>query len=65
MILFRVTLLIADGTIEDRIAGLLARKRALTEAVLPGEQMALTELSDSELSALVSLGTDPNEGGAA
>ena len=57
--------LIAEGTIEDRIAGLLARKRALTEAVLPGGQMALTELSDSELSALVSLGTDPSAGGAA
>ena len=49
--------LIAEGTIEDRIAGLLARKRNLTESVLPGDPMALTELSDSELSMLVSLGT--------
>ncbi|MEU5943523.1 SNF2-related protein [Micromonospora sp. NPDC047548] len=57
--------LIAEGTVEDRIAGFLARKRQLTEAVLPGEPMALTELSDSELSALVSLGTDLNTGGAA
>lgn len=52
--------LIAEGTIEDRIAELLTRKRHLTEAVLPGDPTALTELSDSDLSALVSLGTDPN-----
>jgi superfamily II DNA or RNA helicase len=57
--------LIAEGTIEDRIAGLLAGKRELTEAVLPREQMALTELTDSELSTLVSLGTDPRAGGTA
>lgn len=55
--------LIAEGTVEDRIAGLLARKRELTEAVLPSVPMALSELSDSELSALVSLGTDPNTRG--
>jgi SNF2 family DNA or RNA helicase len=52
--------LIAEGTIEDRIAELLTRKRHLTETVLPGDPTALTELSDSELAALVSLGTDPN-----
>jgi hypothetical protein len=46
--------------VEDRIAGLLARKRELTEAVLAGGQTALAELSDSELSALVSLGADPS-----
>ncbi|HET8643040.1 MAG TPA: SNF2-related protein [Pseudonocardiaceae bacterium] len=60
--------LIAEGTIEDRIAGLLARKRELTEAVLPGEPTALSglsELSDSELSALVSLGADLSTGGTA
>jgi superfamily II DNA or RNA helicase len=56
--------LIAEGTIEDRIAGLLTGKRELTEAVLPREQLTLTELSDSELSALVSLGTGPRTGGA-
>jgi SNF2 family DNA or RNA helicase len=57
--------LIAEGTIEDRIAELLARKRKLTEAVLPAESMALAELSDSELSALVRLGTDLSGAGAA
>ena len=56
--------LIAEGTVEDRIAGLLARKRELTEAVLAGGETALTELSDGELSALVSLGADPGAGGA-
>jgi SNF2 family DNA or RNA helicase len=57
--------LIAEGTVEDRIAGLLARKRELTEAVLTGGEMALTELSDRELSALVSLGADLSAGGPA
>jgi SNF2 family DNA or RNA helicase len=57
--------LIAEGTIEDRIAGLLTGKRELTEAVLPREQLALTELSDSELSTLVSLGTGPRTGDTA
>ena len=52
-----------EGTIEDRIAGLLASKRELTEAVFSREQMALTELSDSDLSTLVSLGSGPKAGG--
>jgi SNF2 family DNA or RNA helicase len=55
--------LIAEGTVEDRIADLLARKRELTEAVLTGGEAALTELSDRELSALVRLGTEPSVGG--
>ncbi|MBN1172049.1 MAG: hypothetical protein JXA67_07735 [Micromonosporaceae bacterium] len=57
--------LIVEGTIEDRIAGLLASKRELTEAVFSHQQLALAELSDSELSALVSLGADPITGGIA
>jgi superfamily II DNA or RNA helicase len=57
--------LITEGTVEDRIAGLLARKRELTEAVLAGGPMALTELSDRDLSALVSLGADLSVGGTA
>jgi superfamily II DNA or RNA helicase len=55
--------LIAEGTVEDRIAELLARKRGLTEAVLAGGETALTELDDGELHALVSLGQ--GAGGAA
>ena len=55
--------LIAEGTVEDRIAELLARKRGLTDAVLAGGETALTELDDGELRALVSL--SQGAGGAA
>ncbi|MFG2646315.1 DEAD/DEAH box helicase [Streptomyces sp. NPDC048436] len=48
--------LIAEGTVEDRIAELLAAKRALADAVLgDGGETALTELSDADLADLVSL----------
>jgi superfamily II DNA or RNA helicase len=47
--------LIAEGTIEDRIATMLASKRELAEAVLAGGEAALTELSDAELADLVEL----------
>lgn len=48
--------LIAEGTVEDRIAELLAAKQALADAVLgEGGESALTELSDAELADLVSL----------
>ncbi|MFF1459534.1 SNF2-related protein [Streptomyces sp. NPDC058330] len=47
--------LIAEGTIEDRIAGMLARKQGLADAVLGGGESALTELTDAELTDLVEL----------
>ncbi|MER7346810.1 DEAD/DEAH box helicase [Streptomyces aurantiacus] len=48
--------LITEGTVEDRIAELLAAKQALADAVLgEGGETALTELSDAELSDLVTL----------
>ncbi|WP_256256774.1 DEAD/DEAH box helicase [Nonomuraea pusilla] len=47
--------LIAEGTVEDRIAGMLAAKRSLAEAVLASGEAALTELTDAELAALVEL----------
>ena len=49
--------LITRGTIEERIAQLLTRKRALADSVLAadGEMTALTELSDAELRDLVTL----------
>ncbi|MEF2525975.1 DEAD/DEAH box helicase [Streptomyces sp. CS62] len=47
--------LIAEGTVEDRIAELLESKRALAEAVLGSGEAALTELTDRELADLVSL----------
>ena len=47
--------LVTEGTIEQKIGELLARKRALAESVLGSGEAALTELSDSELRDLVSL----------
>ncbi|MDQ0944265.1 hypothetical protein QFZ67_005970 [Streptomyces sp. V1I1] len=47
--------LIAEGTVEDRIADMLASKRALADAVLGSGEAALTELTDRELADLVSL----------
>ncbi|WNZ14357.1 DEAD/DEAH box helicase [Streptomyces sp. 11x1] len=47
--------LITEGTIEDRIAEMLESKRALSDAVLGSGEAALTELTDRELTDLVSL----------
>ncbi|GAA2708826.1 DEAD/DEAH box helicase [Micromonospora olivasterospora] len=47
--------LIAQGTLEDRIAALLEAKRELADALLTGGETALTELSDAELLRLVRL----------
>ncbi|BBC31782.1 SNF2 family N-terminal domain protein [Streptomyces graminofaciens] len=47
--------LITEGTVEDRIAEMLESKRALADAILGSGEAALTELTDRELSALVSL----------
>ncbi|MET9437071.1 DEAD/DEAH box helicase [Streptomyces sp. NPDC006551] len=50
--------LIAEGTVEDRIADMLVRKRALADAVLGSGEAALTELTDAELANLVELRGD-------
>lgn len=47
--------LITEGTVEDRIAEMLEAKRALADAILGSGEAALTELTDRELSDLVSL----------
>ncbi|MGM9381328.1 DEAD/DEAH box helicase [Streptomyces antibioticus] len=47
--------LIAEGTIEDRIADMLRRKQGLADAVLGSGEAALTELTDAELAELVEL----------
>ncbi|MCX9192279.1 ATP-dependent helicase [Carbonactinospora thermoautotrophica] len=52
--------LVTRGTLEERIADLLERKRALAEAVVGTGETWLTELSDDELRALVEL-SDPGE----
>ncbi|GAQ55011.1 ATP-dependent RNA helicase SrmB [Streptomyces acidiscabies] len=47
--------LIAEGTVEDRIARMLDRKRELADAVLGSGERAFTELTDAELAELVEL----------
>ncbi|MER6242709.1 DEAD/DEAH box helicase [Streptomyces griseorubiginosus] len=47
--------LITEGTMEDRIAEMLESKRALADAILGSGESALTELTDRELTDLVSL----------
>ena len=47
--------LIAEGTLEDRIAALLDKKRDLADAVIGSGERWIAELSDSELTELVSL----------
>ena len=50
--------MIMRGTIEEKVAELLARKRALADAVLGRGDAALTELSNDELRDLVMLRPD-------
>jgi len=47
--------LIAEGTLEDRIAALLEKKRELADAVIGSGEGWIAELSDAELADLVSL----------
>ncbi|MCD6638702.1 MAG: SNF2-related protein [Nocardioides sp.] len=46
---------VTQGTVEEKVAELLARKRALADSVLSRGEAALTELSNSELRDLVEL----------
>ncbi|MCE7003993.1 DEAD/DEAH box helicase [Kibdelosporangium philippinense] len=47
--------LIAEGTLEDRIAEMLREKKKLADAVLGTGEAALTELSDADLAELIEL----------
>jgi SNF2 family DNA or RNA helicase len=47
--------LIAEGTVEDRVAEMLRQKRELADSVLGSGEAAFSELSDSELTELVTL----------
>ncbi|HEY2575466.1 MAG TPA: SNF2-related protein [Streptosporangiaceae bacterium] len=47
--------LIAEGTLEDRIAALLEKKRDLADAVVGSGERWIADLSNDELTALVSL----------
>ena len=51
--------LIAEGTLEDRIAALLETKRQLADAVIGSGEGWITDLSDGELAELVSLRVTP------
>jgi SNF2 family DNA or RNA helicase len=51
--------LIAEGTLEDRIAALLEKKRKLADAVIGSGEGWIAELSDAELAELVSLRAAP------
>jgi hypothetical protein len=51
--------LIAEGTLEDRIAALLEKKRELADAVIGSGEGWIAELSDAELTELVSLRAAP------
>ncbi|WP_231123444.1 DEAD/DEAH box helicase [Nocardioides sambongensis] len=55
--------LVTTGTIEERVAALLTRKRALADAVLARGEAALTELSNEELRDLVTLRKDQRRAG--
>lgn len=50
--------LLAEGTLEDRIATVIERKRSLAEAVVGGGERWIGQLSDGELADLVALGGD-------
>lgn len=50
--------MVTQGTVEEKIAELLTRKRALADAVLSKGEAALTELSNEELRDFVALRTD-------
>jgi len=47
--------MVTEGTVEEKVAELLRRKRTLADSVLARGEAALTELSDDELLDLVSL----------
>jgi SNF2 family DNA or RNA helicase len=51
--------MITSGTIEEKVAELLTRKRALADAVLARGEAALTELSNADLRDFVSLRPAP------
>ena len=48
--------LVAEGTLEDRIAELIEKKRDLAESVVGGGEAWLSSLSDEDLAGLVELG---------
>jgi SNF2 family DNA or RNA helicase len=52
---------VCEGTLEDRIAELLERKRSLAESVVGQGEAWIGDLSDSQLAELVRLGASADE----
>ncbi len=57
--------LVTENTLEDRIATIIAAKRNLADAVVGSGEAWLSELSDAELTELVSLSNGPAHSGSA
>jgi len=55
--------MVTTGTVEERIAELLVRKRSLADAVVEAGETWITELDDDELFALVALSNDFTDDG--
>ena len=53
--------IITQGTVEDRVAALLASKRALAASVTGGGESWIGELDDDELADLVTLSVVPSK----
>ena len=53
--------LVTEGTLEDRIAIMLERKRGLAEAVVGEGEAWLTDLSDDQLAELVTLSSSDDD----
>jgi hypothetical protein len=49
--------LVVEGTLEDRIAALLERKRELAGAVVGDQEAWISKMSDGDLADLVRLGS--------
>ncbi|MEO6629460.1 MAG: DEAD/DEAH box helicase [Aquihabitans sp.] len=53
--------MVCEGTVEDKIAGLLSEKRALADAVITSGEGWVSELGDDDLRLLVALGADESD----
>ncbi|MCU1372283.1 MAG: family helicase [Ilumatobacteraceae bacterium] len=53
--------MVCEGTIEDRVAALLADKRAIADSVVTSGEGWVSELGDDDLRLLVALGTEVDD----
>ena len=54
--------MVCEGTVEDKIAALLADKRSIADAVVTSGEGWVSELGDDDLRVLVALGADADGG---